>query len=72
MKRFLIKVSVFLIGLVIFDFMIGMCCRYLVNHAKGGDPGLNTYICHKMTEEFLILVLPEECIIMIQASSQTV
>ena len=54
MKRFLIKVSVFLIGLVMFDFMVGMCCRYLVNHAKGGDTGLNNYICHKMTEEFLI------------------
>ena len=54
MKRFLIKVSVFLIGLVMFDFTVGMCCRYLVNHAKGGDTGLNNYICHKMTEEFLI------------------
>ena len=85
MKRFLIKVSVFLIGLVMFDFMVGMCCRYLVNHAKGGDTGLNNYICHKMTEDligfqvhptglpcFLSLALPEECIIMTQASSQTV
>ena len=54
MKRFIYKVIVFVVGLVALDYMIGLGGRYLVDHAKGGDTGLNTYICRKMTEECLI------------------
>lgn len=54
MKRFVYKVVIFILGLVVLDWLIGLGGRYLVNHAKGGDTGLNTYICRKMTEECLI------------------
>lgn len=54
MKGFIYKVILFLIGLVILDSLIGLGGKYLVNHAKGGDTGLSTYICRKMTEECLI------------------
>ena len=54
MKKFICKVVIFVVGLVALDYVIGLCGRYLVDHAKGGDTGLNAYICRRMTEECLI------------------
>lgn len=45
MKKFVGKVLMFLVGLVVMDFLVGMGAKYLVSHAKGGDTGLNNYIC---------------------------
>lgn len=54
MKKFICKVVIFLVGLGALDYVIGLGGRYLVDHAKGGDTGLNAYICRRMTEECLI------------------
>lgn len=54
MKKFISKVILFLIGLVILDQLVGIGARYLVGHAKGGDTGLNNYICNQMEEECII------------------
>lgn len=54
MKKFVCKVVLFLIGLFLIDFALGLGARYLISHAKGGDTGLNNYICHQMKEECLI------------------
>lgn len=54
MKRFISKIIIFLVGLVVIDFLIGVGGNYLVNHAKGGDTQLNTYICRKMKDECII------------------
>ena len=54
MKNFISKVVIFLIGLVVLDFLVGVGGRYLVSHAKGGDTGLNNYICHHMKDQCII------------------
>lgn len=54
MKKFLKITIVFLLGLVLLDFLSGFVFRYLVSHAKGGDTGLNNYICNEMKEECII------------------
>lgn len=54
MKKFVSKVILFLIGLVVLDLLVGLGARYLVGHAKGGDTGLNNYICHVMKDECII------------------
>lgn len=54
MKKFVSKVILFLIGLVVLDVLVGVGARYLVGHAKGGDTGLNNYICHEMKDECII------------------
>lgn len=54
MKKFLSKVTLFLIGLVVLDALVGVGARYFVSHAKGGDTGLSNYICHQMKEECII------------------
>lgn len=54
MKKFISKIVIFLIGLVVLDMLVGLGARYLISHAKGGDTGLNNYICHQMQEECII------------------
>lgn len=54
MKKFVGKVLLFLVGLVVLDFLVGMGGKYLVSHAKGGDTGLSNYICRQMKDECII------------------
>lgn len=54
MRRFICKILLFLIGLVIVDNLVGLEGKYLVNHVKGGDNGLNTYICRKLQDDCLV------------------
>ena len=54
MKKFISKVLLFLAGLVVLDFLVGMGGKYLVSHAKGGDTGLSNYICRQMKDECII------------------
>jgi len=54
MKKFISKVLLFLLGLVVIDTLVGIGARYLVVHAKGGDTGLNNYICHRMRDDCII------------------
>lgn len=54
MKNFISKIILFLAGLVILDIFVGIGARFLIAHAKGGDTGLNHYICHQMKEECII------------------
>ena len=52
--KFVSKVVLFLLGLIVVDALVGVGARLLVAHAKGGDTGLNNYICHRMEEECII------------------
>lgn len=54
MKKFLLKVGVFFLVVLMFDILSGKVFSYLVSHAKGGDNGRNNYICNKTDEEILI------------------
>ena len=54
MKKFAIRV-LFLATLMAFvDFLVGVSCRFLQTHAKGGDTGRMMYIADNMKEELLI------------------
>lgn len=54
MRRFICKILLFLMGLVIVDNLVGLEGKYLVTHVKGGDNGLNTYICRKLQDDCLV------------------
>lgn len=55
MKRFIVKLIIFLALLCVADFTIGKVCRYLQANAKGGNFGRNTYINEKMVDEIVLL-----------------
>jgi hypothetical protein len=54
MKRFILKVGLFLLIIVLIDKGLGFAFSSLVTHAKGGDNGRNNYICNKTNEDILI------------------
>lgn len=54
MKKFICKVVLFFVGLFVIDFALGLGARFLISHAKGGDTGLNNFICHQMKNECLV------------------
>lgn len=54
MKRFVIRLLVFLAIMFILDRGFGMTMKYLQNHAKGGYVGHHNYILHQTNEDILI------------------
>lgn len=54
MKKFLLRVIIFLACLFIVDMVAGMVFPWLVSKAKGGDNWRNNYICDKTNEDILI------------------
>ena len=54
MKKFVLKVSIFFIVVLIFDILSGKAFSYLVDHAKGGDNMRNNYICNETNEDILV------------------
>lgn len=55
MKRFIVKLAIFLTLLCVVDFAIGKVCRYLQVNSKGGNFGRNTYIHERMLDEIVLL-----------------
>ena len=54
MKRFVIKILVFLAIMFILDRGFGLAMKYLQDHAKGGYVGHHNYILHQANEDILI------------------
>ncbi|MCM1312934.1 MAG: hypothetical protein NC206_04670 [Bacteroides sp.] len=54
MKKFLIKLGMFVLLVVVCDVCGGLAFRYLLSHAKGGDNGRNNYIHNEMDEAVLL------------------
>ena len=54
MKRFVIRLIVFLIIMFILDRGFGFTMAYLQNHAKGGYIGHHNYILNNSNEDVLI------------------
>ena len=54
MKKFLLKVGLFFLALIIVDRALGMVFAYMGDHAKGGYIGHHKYVTDKADEEILI------------------
>ncbi len=54
MKRFLIKIGIFLVALIVADKAFGMLFSYMAENAKGGYVGHHKYITDKLAEDILI------------------
>ena len=54
MKRYLLKLGLFFVALIIVDKALGMVFSYMGNHAKGGYIGHHKYVTDKVNEDILI------------------
>lgn len=54
MKSLLKKILLFLLLLVLVDFLFGMCMDYINDHTYKGDYGRNNYICNEADQDILI------------------
>ena len=54
MKKFLLKVGLFFLALIIVDRALGMVFGYMGDHAKGGYIGHHKYVTDKVNEDILI------------------
>ena len=54
MKKFLLKLALFFVALIVVDRALGMVFSYMGDHAKGGYIGHHKYITDKANEDILI------------------
>lgn len=54
MKKFLLKVGLFFLALIIVDRALGLVFAYMGEHAKGGYVGHHVYVTDKTNEDILI------------------
>ncbi len=54
MKKFLLKVGLFFVVLIILDRVFGMAFAYMGDHAKGGYIGHHKYVTDKVNEDILV------------------
>lgn len=54
MKSLLKKILLFLLLIVLVDFLFGMCMDYINAHTYKGDYGRNNYICNEADQDILI------------------
>ena len=54
MKRFFLKIFIFVIVFVIIDQLVGLCSSTLIAHAKGGDTGKNNIIVDSITADVVL------------------
>ncbi len=54
MKKFLLKVGLFFLALIIVDRALGMVFSYMGEHAKGGYVGHHVYVTDKVNDDVLI------------------
>ena len=55
MKKYLIKIAIFLAIVGMTDFTFGKVCDYLRDHTKGGFSGNVHYICEKSREDIIMM-----------------
>lgn len=54
MKKFLLKLALFFVALIVVDRALGMVFSYMGDHAKGGYIGHHKYVTDKTNEDILI------------------
>lgn len=54
MKKFLLKVGLFFLALIVVDRALGMAFAYMGEHAKGGYVGHHVYVTDKANEDILV------------------
>lgn len=54
MKKFLLKVGLFFLALIVVDRALGMVFAYMGEHAKGGYVGHHVYVTDKANEDILV------------------
>lgn len=54
MKKFLLKLTLFFVALIVVDRALGMVFSYMGDHAKGGYIGHHKYVTDKANEDILI------------------
>lgn len=54
MKKFLLKIGLFLLALLVVDRAFGMVFSYMMNNARGGYIGHHRYVTDKLNEDVLI------------------
>lgn len=54
MKKFILKVSVFFLVVLVFDILSGKTFSYLADHAKGGVNKHYNYICNETNDDILV------------------
>ena len=54
MKRFILKIALFVIIISIIDILSGKLFAFLLEHTKGGDNWRNNYICNSVNDAILI------------------
>lgn len=53
MKRFILRISIFIFLVICLDYVSGYIFQHLIKSAKSGDTARNEYIVNKMTEPLL-------------------
>lgn len=54
MKRFVVRLSLFLLIIIASDLLIGHCLGYIVGNIKEGGQGRNNYIANEANEDILV------------------
>ncbi len=54
MKKYLIKIILFFVAVVVVDILFGVACQYMNDHSKGGGVKSRYYVCKESTEDVLV------------------
>lgn len=54
MKKYLIKIILFFVAVVVVDILFGIACQYMNDHSKGGGVKSRYYVCKESTEDVLV------------------
>ncbi len=54
MKKYLIKIILFFVAVVVIDILFGIACQYMNDHSKGGGVKSRYYVCKESTEDVLV------------------
>lgn len=54
MKKYLIKIILFFVAIVVVDILFGVACQYMNDHSKGGGVKSRYYVCKESTEDVLV------------------
>lgn len=54
MKKYLIKIILFFVAIVVVDILFGVACQYMNDHSKGGGVKSRYYVCKESNEAVLV------------------
>lgn len=54
MKKYLIKIILFFMAVVVIDILFGIACQYMNDHSKGGGIKSRYYVCKESNEDVLV------------------